>query len=272
MTQSEGAEEFEVFLAGYRSCVESALGRRIRELTPEIYLNHIPEAVGGLLARHSTLSIQMAEAPEVWNGHIAPIILRCQIEAHITMSWILDEPNDRALKYIHYGLGQEKLFVEHLEQERQSLDGDERADIEQMLAVRKSWLEAQMADWATNVNVGSWSGTTIREMAAATDEMELYRFAYVPFSGAVHSMWQHVGIYNVEWCRNPMHKHHRVPVIMDAPFFPDFLYRSAKFLSKSFDVLDRKLQLSIDDQKPLQYITGAWAEEGGRGDGASDET
>lgn len=272
MTQSEETEAFEAFLEGYRSCVESALARRIQELTPEIYLNHIPEVIGGLLARHSTLSIQMADAPEIWNGHVAPILLRCQIEAHITMSWILDEPNDRTLKYVQYGLGQEKLFVEHLEQEREASDGDERADIEQMLSIRKSWLEAQMADWATNVNVGSWSGVSIREMAAETHEMELYRFAYVPFSGAVHSMWQHVGIYNVEWCRNPMHKHHRVPVIMDAPFFPDFLYRSAKFLSKSFDVLDRKLDFDIDDLKPLQYVRDAWAEESGEAQDAGGET
>ena len=124
----------------------------------------------------------------------------------------------------------------------------------EMIEVRKSWLNAQLADWATEVNVGSWSGMSAREMAQEIGRESIYKHAYVPFSGAAHNMWQHVGIYNVEPCSNPLHKWHVVPKIRRAPVHPDFMYRSTKYISITYELFDEKMGIRSDVPLPDQYF------------------
>lgn len=242
------------FIQDYCQTVLEGFETRWQQVTPEIYDNHIPEAIGGLLARQATLTIELAQAPSSWNGHIAPLVLRCQTDAHITLAWILEDPAERSVQYIHYGLGQEKLFIEHLEAERAESAGDDDEMLVQMIEARKAWLSNQLAEWATEVNVGSWSGMSARDMAREIGRESLYHFAYSPFSGPVHNMWQHVGIYNVQPCTNPMHKRHLVPKVRPAPWDPDFLYRSAKYTSDSYELFDEKLEIGTPTPLPVDYF------------------
>jgi predicted metal-dependent hydrolase len=63
-------------------------------------------------------------------------------------------------------LGQEKLFLEYLEEElRINPDGYDAEDLREMIKTRKGWLNGQLAEWATVVDVGSWSGLSTRDMA-----------------------------------------------------------------------------------------------------------
>ena len=243
------------FVEGYIRNVVDGFETRWSQVVPEIYAKHIHECIGGLLARQATLSIELAKAPSTWNGHIAPVILRCMTDAYITLAWILDDPPDRSIKYIQYGLGQEKLFIEYLEEElRNNPDGYDSESMREMIRVRKGWLNSQMAEWATEVNVGSWSGISTREMAKEIGLKSIYRFAYVPFSGPAHNMWQHVGIYNMKPCTNPLHKHHLVPTVRDSPMQPDFMYRSAKYVSLAYELCDAKLGTSSDVPLPIDYF------------------
>jgi len=248
-------DPFDAFVRGYHEVVLSGFRERRDHIQREVYENHIPEAVGGLLARQCTLSLELSQAPAMWNGHIAPLILRSQVDAHITISWVLEDLAERTLKYIHYGLGQEKLFIEYLEASQRDEGADDNdPDLEMLIKARKSWLNAQLADWATDVNVGSWSGKSVREMARETGRESDYRFAYVPFSGPVHNMWQHVGIYNVRWCRNPMHKFHRTADVFEAPLSADYMYRSSKYLSQTFLRFDDKLEFDSNHQLPIDFF------------------
>jgi hypothetical protein len=211
------------------------------------------EAIGGLLARQATLSIEMAKSPSMWNGHIAPLVLRCMVDAHINLAWILNDPKARTEKYIRYGLGQEKLYIEYLE-EGLGDDSEEDKAIREMVKVRKSWLNSQLAEWATEVNVGSWSDMNTREMAKDIGRESLYRFSYVPFSGPTHNMWQHVGIYNMKPCANPMHKNHVVPSIREVPLDPDFMYRSSKYVSLTYELFDSKMNVKSDVTLPIDFF------------------
>ena len=83
---------------------------------------------------------------------------------------------------------------------------------------------------------------------------DLYRFAYAPFSAAVHNMWHHIVDYNLETCENPLHAYHRVPVDPDLPIDPDYLYRAAKYLDKSFRLFDRKSGVSVDVESSLKTL------------------
>lgn len=253
MTESDRwEEEIMKIMSAYAGVVEKGLDQRWKCMKVELYEAEPHEVIGALLARQATLTTQLALVPQIWNGHIAPLILRCMIDAHITLAWILKEPIDRAKRYILYGLGQEKLYIEHLKSGKES--GDDSM-VDKIIEMRESWLNSQRSDFLTEVDVGSWSGMTTRDMAEEADCKSLYNHAYLPFSGVVHNMWQHVAIYNLKQCRNPLHKYHRVPIIAEAPLEPDFVYRSAKYISRSFKAVDEKFGLSCAAPYPVDWLS-----------------
>jgi hypothetical protein len=237
-------------MQSYCEIAQKGLEERRGKMPIALYESETYEAIGGLMARQATLSIQLAMSPSIWNGHIAPLILRCMTDAHITLTWILNDPAARAKQYILYGLGQEKLQIEHLKSDADQ--DDER--IRQMIEMKEAWLNSQRRDFMTEVNVGNWSGLNTRQMAQESACEGLYKFAYTPFSGVAHNMWQHVSLYNLKPCSNPLHKYHRVPSILDAPMDPDFVYRSAKYLDRTYEAIDEKYSLDIETKMPLDYF------------------
>lgn len=248
--EQEEYEKIMNFMDSYCEIVITGFRERWEKWDVKIYDSEIYESIGGLLSRQVSLTINLANSPTIWNGHIAPLILRSMTDAHITLAWILIDPQERAKKYILYGLGQEKLYIEHLKTEAGK--GDERVD--KMIKARESWLNAQRADFLTEVNVGNWSGLNTRQMANEADCQGLYKFAYTPFSGVSHNMWQHVSKYNLIPCKNPLHKYHLVPEIIDIPMHPDFVYRSAKYIDRSFFSFDEKYKLKIETPMPQRWF------------------
>lgn len=252
MPRSSNLEEF---VDGYCANVVSGFHSRWDAHSPEIYDNEVSETVGGLAARQATLAIEMAKNPGIWNVHVAPLLLRCMTDAHITLAWILEKPKERSLDYVRYGLGQEKLFLEFLKNELDSAPEGELDDgVNEGIKLKEAWLNSQIMEWAVEVNVGSWSGVSVRDMAIEAGCESLYKFAYVPFSGPSHNMWQHVGIYNVIPCDNPLHRNHRIPIVWTPRLDPDFLYRSSRYISRTFSLLDQKLGLGSEEKLPVDYF------------------
>lgn len=117
------------------------------------------EVVGGLLTRQANLTIQFAKNPDIWNPHIAPLVLRTQIDTYITLAWILESNSlERSQNYILYGLGQEKLQIEHLQSILDERRSEEEITIRVFIELRKKWLNDQLFDFLTEVDVGNWSG------------------------------------------------------------------------------------------------------------------
>lgn len=254
MTDSE-TNPFEKFILSYCDNVVANFEARWEPYTPEIYQSEISEAVWGLAARQVTLALEMARNPGIWNPHIAPILLRAMTDAHITLAWILGDPAARSREYIRFGLGQDKLYLEYLQNEADQIpEGELDEPLENLVQMKKAWLNSQLAEWAIEVNVGSWSGKSTREMAQEARCESLYKFAYVPFSGAVHSMWQHVGSFNVVPCDNPLHKNHRIPVLSEFEPDADYLYRSAKYVSRTFGLLSDEFGLETSVRLPAQFF------------------
>ena len=250
-TKNEAGDVLEDFVAKYVDNVRAGFDKRWAVVTPEIYSSDAQQCIGGLLSRQAVLTIEMAVAPSTWNGHVAPLFLRCMVDAYIALAWILESPDVRSEKYIKYGLGQEKLFIAYLEEAAKEESATYGAEsLQEMIDVRKAWLNSQLSEWATEVNVGAWSGMTTREMAKAIGRESIYKHAYVPFSGVVHNMWQHVAIYNMKPCTNPLHKRHWVPKVERAPVHIDFMYRSAKYVSLSYEVFDKKMGVNCDVALP----------------------
>jgi hypothetical protein len=228
------------------------LRARWRKWPIDLSKGEVHEVIGGLLARQVTLATALVQDPLMWNGHIAPIILRCMVEVHIAIAWTLRDPLDRSRRFIRYGLGQIKLQIEHRKASWQGSEPDPRDKI--MVEALETWLDRQRYSFLTEVNVGSWSDIPVREMAAQAGILDFYNYAYTPFSAAVHSMWHHVSRYNLEPCRSPLHRFHRIPIIPRVPTEPEHAILAAKYMNKSFATFDEVFGVSVETAKSYDLL------------------
>jgi len=252
MTDDPGLDEVHQLIEAFTGRAREELEHRIKKWPLDLAKQDLHEVVGALLARQVTLASQLAACPLIWNGHIAPLILRAMVDTYITLAWLLKEPLDRCKKFIHYGLGQEKLQLEHRRAEMETR-GPREGEREYCEAI-EAWINSQRATFLTDVNLGSWSGMSTRAMAEEAGCLDFYNYVYTPFSACAHSMWQHVARYNLRDCRNPLHRFHWVPAVLDAPFDPEYLYRAAKYLQKTFATFDGAVGITTDIQSAFDVL------------------
>jgi len=259
--------EVEELVEGYVETARAELAARWRHWQLDLTTPELHEVIGALMARQVTLATQLAQSPGIWNAHIAPVFLRCMTDAYITFAWILKDPVERSRKFIFYGLGQHKLVLEH----RKAALIAEQKDPAQDPSIKalEDWLNAQRFGFLTEVNVGSWSELSVRDMAEEAGCLDLYRYAYTPFSGAAHNMWHHVSRFNLQICENPLHRYHKVPVDSDLGLDPDFLYTAAKYLDKTFKLFDQTFSVQTGIPSALQRLETGLTELGSQS--ASDE-
>lgn len=209
--------------------------------------------IGGLLSRQVTLSMQMARSPNVLNGHVAPLFLRAMTDLHITLAWIMLDLEERSKKYILYGLGEEKLLVEHYKKGIEEFpDNPDNEKLIQLIDLKMNWINSQRRDFFVEVNLGHWAQLDYRKMAQEADCEDLYKFAYKPFSHGAHNMWPHVSIYNCKLCKNPLHRHHLIPDLFEIPLDLDFLFRSCKYVDKAYKLFIDKFGLHLN-KTPLEW-------------------
>lgn len=229
--------------------LQAELSARWEAWKLDLSKKELHEVVGALLARQVTLAVEFAQVPACWNYHVGPLFLRAMADVYISLAWILEDPSqshERAQKYIYFGLGQEKLQLEHrraeIEEEGRQPSGEECQGLE----AAEGWINAQRYAFLTEVNVGNWSGRTVREMAKEAHCLDFYNYVYQPWSGVAHSMWQHIGRYNVEQCANPLHLHHLAPAV--PRFYSDLhlLHLAGKYAEKAFRLFDSKTGVKVD--------------------------
>lgn len=151
----------EKVIMNYCNVVKQGITTRWKLFDLDLSRTEFFEVIGGLLARQANLTIQFAKSPSIWNPDIAPLIYRTQIDNYINLAWILKNDSDaRAKALVLYGLGQEKLQIEHLESEE-----NKNNLTREFIHARKNWLNEQLFDFLTEVDLGNWSGLTIRKMA-----------------------------------------------------------------------------------------------------------
>lgn len=238
-------------ITNYCNVVNQGVSNRWKLFNLDLFKTEFFEVIGGMLARQANLTTQFAKSPSIWNPDIAPLIYRTQIDNYINLAWILEDDSDtRSKRFILYGLGQEKLAIEHLE----SNDNKDTIANEYIYA-KKNWLNEQLFDFLTEVDLANWSGLTTRKMAEEANCLDLYNYAYSPFSSAIHNMWPHIARHDLKKCQNPIHKKHRIPLI-NKHYQSDFneLLISAKYVQKSFVLVDKKLKLSCKVPGPYDYL------------------
>ena len=214
------------------------LSERWRNWPEDLSCCELYEVVGALIARQVTLATQVVLSPNLWNDHIAPLILRSMADNYITLAWIFGDPIDRSRKFVFYGLGQEKLQVEHLKS--RLVAENEKADQSKEIENRERWIDAQQYGFLTEVNIGSWSGIDTRTMAEQANCLDFYNYSFQPFTSATHNMWNHVGKHNLVVCPNPLHRYHRMPIVRPLPPSLYFPLEAALYAEKAFTLFDEK--------------------------------
>lgn len=234
----------------------SELEYRWENWNKDLSRNEIHEVVGALLARQTTLAIEIAGSPSIWNAHVAPVLLRCMIDCYINIAWILREPLERSRKFIEYGLGQLKLQLEH---RRKQLEQDGRdPEKDPLVQAHENWIKGQKFEFLLEVDVGNWSGMDVRRMADEAGCLDFYRYSYMPFSAAVHNTWHHVGRLNLEECGNPLHKYHGVPSVRSLPVDSDYMMNAAKYLAKTFRLFDDFAGVSPPRESAFEKVQTAF--------------
>lgn len=259
---SSELDELQKFISDY----ESYLKQSFEALWSEVPIDPIQleafSVIGALLSRQVTLSMQLARSPATWNGHSAPLFLRAQTDLHITIAWILADLIERSKKYVLYGLGQEKLIIEQYKNELdENPDDPDNALIEELIEVKSAWINGQRNEWMVEVNLGRWAHLDTRKMAIEADCESLYKFSYQPFSQAAHSMWPHVSVYNSRHCENPLHRHHLIPDLLEINADVDYLYRSCKYVHKTYDELLLRFSINKSFLMPLDWWTQYFSDE-----------
>ncbi len=255
MGTSEGGIDLELLVTDYVEGVDHELAARLEAWPPDFAYIHVHEVIGGMLARQATLAKEIASAPLLWNGHSAPILLRAMADVYINIAWLLLDPVARCLRFISFGLGQAKLELEHRRAEivDRMPTSEEAATIE----ASERWIETQRACFLQNVDLGNWAGLSVRQMADEAGCIDFYNFVYTPFSACAHSMWHHIGRYNLIKCTNPLHRYHGRPISPAAEPDLHYLLLAAKYWAKTLDTFDTQTGINVDCQSAYDALTTA---------------
>lgn len=242
------------FCRDYDCHMRSLLDKLWRALPIDIFESEPFEVIGALLSRQSNLAIILATTPDLWNFSAGPLFLRAMVDCYISVAWILRDPLDRSRKFISYGLGQEKLQVEHLKSELEELEeNEEKNRLRRSIDAREGWINSQRFAFLQEVDVGSWSGLNTRKMAEESECLDLYRFAYTPWSQAAHGIWNHVGQFNSKISPEPLHKHLRHPFFFQHQNL-DLMINGTRYLDKLYNLLLQSYSLNIDAMLPYEWL------------------
>lgn len=211
------------------------------------------EVVGALMARQVTLATCLAESPTIWNWSVAPLFLRPMSEVYLNMAWIFEKPMERSGAFANYGLGQMKLRAEHLRAALSSSAAEDRPQLEESLKAMEQWIDGQHYGCFVEVNIGKWADNQ-RQMADDVGEIEFYNHCFTPYSAGVHSMWHHVGVYNLRRCSNPLHNFHKVPHVPRLDADAHFLCLAAKYLHMVFRLFDEKTGVKCQSPSAFKNV------------------
>lgn len=253
MNNNDFNECLDSILVNYQELLVNEIKEIWNKWEIDLTENEIYEVLGGLLSRQLTLTTSFIVTKTNWTNDIAPIILRSMADNYINFAWIIDKPLERARKFIIYGLGQEKLLVEHRKAEAEKEGYD--SEMDEIIKASEAWINSQRFSFLTDVNLGSWSGLNTRQMAEEAGCIDFYNYVYQPFSAAVHNTWGHIAKHNLVVSENELHRFLRKPVITDIEPFIDYIELAVKYMSKMLNLFDRKYDHVKDRESSESFFS-----------------
>lgn len=249
------SEELNKYIKSLKSTISLSLKRlEARWNSWDIDSNEVErhEVTAAMVARQISLAKSFANNPQVWNFDLGPLIMRAMIENIINLKWIVKDPLVRARKFIEWGIGNEKLQIEKRIREIEESGGNPLED--ESIESNRAWIDFHRYTFLTEVNLGSWSGKSVRQMAIEADCKDFYDLVYDPFSNNSHSSWNHIGKFNVNMSDNPLHKFLRLPYVDPGQIDSFYAILSMKYLSMIFDTFEEKFFPNIEEDSILDLF------------------
>ena len=207
------------------------------ELKIDIYEPSKDEVILGLFSRISRLCTVLLGNPELWAADMAGILLRCLVDSCICLSYLLIMNDDKLYDdFIQYGKGKEKLLLLNLQDnypEGGTLHGEQ---IESLTSELGSGIMPEMVD----IDFGKWSGKNIRQMAEKSGLLKEYSLIFDPLSGDIHGNWVSLKRINLTYCRNPLHRFHRLPQKLEPQLYLEPLIISGQLYNKIKELCEIK--------------------------------
>jgi hypothetical protein len=160
------------------------------------------------------------------------ITLRTIVECFITLKYLNTNHNHELWSaYRAYGIGQTKLAL---------LKFDEIGEIPSFIDLNRLRynMTFDRAEEFIPINLGNWEKTSLREMSEKSKTKKEYDTYYTITSGFVHGMWEAVDEASYEYCRNPLHRFHRIP-LTETPQFNDISQDAIILINKILEEVDK---------------------------------
>ncbi len=195
-----------------------------RKLVPDLYDPLQDEVLFGLFGRLTRLLCLLFEDPNLWARDVGGIFLRCMADTAISFAYLARRgTSGEFAAFKEHGEGQEKLLMLHLQDnhpESRSLEGLTSKDLSDELGD----FPAELLD----IELGHWTKKDTRRLAYEAGVEKLYRLVFSPASGDVHGMWMSLKRSNLVYCGEPLHRLHRLPSLVEPPFYVDIVNVAAE--------------------------------------------
>jgi hypothetical protein len=181
-----------------------------RKRTFNLYNQGRDEVLYGLAARIYRLGIQIASFIPNWVEDIGQVYVRMAVESYIYWVWFKHHALEADFaKFYEHGLGQQKLYSEHISSLLAS-QGLSKKEIDEGNAGLEFLKHHRLPEFVP-VNIGNAVGKDLRSIAKEAGLSDLYSLVYGPTSSMVHGMYDTLEQYYLRRCLNPFHCLHRVP-------------------------------------------------------------
>jgi hypothetical protein len=213
--------------------------------------------IAGLLARSLQFASDIVNNPYLWRMPISAILIRCMVENEIRLQWLIKCGKDKDFKeYIEFGLGQEKLLVEHYKRISQS-DRPDRQMILDDIEQREKWIDSQLYSFLLPVDIGGGAqGRDLRTLAEEADVLDLHRLVYSPLSSYIHGHWNAIARLNLSRCLNPLHGGHYLPELPQRPTSFSCALDAVNYYANCYELVGKALTgATMESQAALHYMT-----------------
>jgi len=198
--------------------------------------------IAGLLSRNLQFTSDIVQNPYLWRMPTGAILIRCMVETQIRLQWLIKCGEDKDYKeYVEFGLGQEKLLLEHYKR----ISQDDRPDRQMILddiERREEWINAQLYTFLLPVDIGGGThGKDLRKLAEEAGLLDMHRLVYSPLSSYAHGHWNAVARLNLSPCVNPLHGVHYLPALPQRPISFSCPIDAVDFYADCFKLASKKL-------------------------------
>lgn len=218
-------------LEQYSIDLESEFTGIVQAWPQELLKKPIPRILGGLIARHVTLTTWFVASRNYWNPHLGPLMLRALQESWLKIAWLLKEPLKRSSGIATADLRAAKSRVESMASRTEEQTAKDRTpEIIKLLDEEKSICSTEFKPIMVDA----------RKMAndLAGEALIAYKRHNVLFTACVHSSWNHLAKFNLITNPNPLHRYQFVPMWKEH-FPPEIEYplMSAEYWDQIYSAL-----------------------------------